>query len=63
MIAPFYIILTKQNVVPDALTRKLMGSLAHVSMRKRSLVREMHNLGDMGVHFEVMDLDVLLSHF
>ncbi|KAK6238940.1 hypothetical protein QUC31_004409 [Theobroma cacao] len=41
----------KANVVVDALSRKSMGSLAHISVDRRSLIRKMHGLGDMGVHF------------
>ncbi|WRX26670.1 Reverse transcriptase domain - like 10 [Theobroma cacao] len=37
----------KANVVADALSRKSMGSLAHISTDRRSLVREIHSLGDI----------------
>ncbi|EOY08599.1 CCHC-type integrase [Theobroma cacao] len=53
----------KANMVADALSQKLMGSLAHISMDKRSLIREMHSLGDMGVHLEVSEANALLVHF
>ncbi|WRX29254.1 Reverse transcriptase domain - like 10 [Theobroma cacao] len=53
----------KANVVADALSRKSMGSLAHISTDRRSLVREIHSLGDIGVHLEVAEIDALLAHF
>ncbi|WRX18655.1 Reverse transcriptase/retrotransposon-derived protein [Theobroma cacao] len=55
--------LSKVNVVADALSRKSMGSLAHISTDRRSLIREMHSLGDMGVHLEVSEANALLAHF
>ena len=33
----------KANVVADALSRKSMGSLGHISLERRPLVRELHN--------------------
>ncbi|WRX14095.1 Reverse transcriptase domain - like 10 [Theobroma cacao] len=53
----------KANVVVDALSRKSMGSLAHISTDRRLLVREIHSLGDIGVHLEVAETDALLAHF
>ncbi|WRX12115.1 Reverse transcriptase/retrotransposon-derived protein [Theobroma cacao] len=53
----------KANVVADALSRKSMGSLEHISTDWRSLIREMHSLGDMGVHLEVSEANTLLAHF
>ncbi|WRX07830.1 Integrase zinc-binding domain - like 2 [Theobroma cacao] len=40
-----------------------MGSLAHISTDRRSLVREIHSLGDIGVHLKVTETDTLLAHF
>ncbi|EOY03318.1 Uncharacterized protein TCM_018216 [Theobroma cacao] len=37
----------KANVVADALSQKSIGSLAHISTDRRSLVREIHSLGDI----------------
>ena len=45
----------KANVVADALSRKSMGSLAHISVHKRSIVKELRDLFDMGVQFEVTE--------
>ncbi|KAK6284672.1 hypothetical protein POUND7_003624 [Theobroma cacao] len=51
------------NVVADALSQKSMGSLAHISIDRRSLVREIYSLGDIGVHLEVAETNALLAHF
>ncbi|XP_017984327.1 PREDICTED: uncharacterized protein LOC108663623 [Theobroma cacao] len=47
----------------DALSRKSMGSLARISVDRRSLIREMQGLGDVAMHFEVSETNVLLAHF
>ena len=39
----------KANVVADALSRKSSGSLAHISIEKRPLVKELHELIDQGL--------------
>ena len=39
----------KANVVADALSRKSMGSLTHISVHKRSIVKELRDLFNMGV--------------
>ncbi|XP_017972518.1 PREDICTED: uncharacterized protein LOC18507117 [Theobroma cacao] len=52
----------KTNVVADALSQKSMGSLAHISTNRRFLIREVHSLGDMGVHLEVLEASALLAH-
>ena len=38
--------LGKVNVIADALSRKSSGSLAHISIERRSLVKELHELID-----------------
>ncbi|XP_017972546.1 PREDICTED: uncharacterized protein LOC108661161 [Theobroma cacao] len=53
----------KANVVVDAFSQKSMGSLAHISTNRRSLIREIHSLGDMSVHLEVSEANALLAHF
>ncbi|XP_017984323.1 PREDICTED: uncharacterized protein LOC108663618 [Theobroma cacao] len=40
-----------------------MGSLAHISTDRGFLIREMHSLGDMGVHLKVSDANALLAYF
>ncbi|XP_017981007.1 PREDICTED: uncharacterized protein LOC108663032 [Theobroma cacao] len=54
---------SKVNVVADALSRKSMGSLAHISIDMRPLIKEMHSLGDVGVHLKVSNANALLAHF
>ncbi|XP_070056970.1 uncharacterized protein [Nicotiana tomentosiformis] len=39
----------KANVVDDALSRRSMGSLAHIEAEKRQLTREIHQLACLGV--------------
>ncbi|WRX28626.1 Reverse transcriptase [Theobroma cacao] len=53
----------KATVIADTLCQKLMGSLAHISTDKRSLIREMYSLGDMGLHLEVSEANALLALF
>ncbi|XP_070041135.1 uncharacterized protein [Nicotiana tomentosiformis] len=40
----------KVNVVADALSRKSMGSLAHLEVYQRPLAKEVHRLASLGVH-------------
>ncbi|XP_070041273.1 uncharacterized protein [Nicotiana tomentosiformis] len=40
----------KANVVADALSRKSMGSLAHLEACQRPLAQEVHELASLGVH-------------
>ena len=54
--------LGKANVVADALSRKLMGSLVHVALTKRPLVEEIHKLEAECVHFELGGSRLLLAH-
>ena len=53
----------KANVVADALSRKSMGSLAHISVHKRSIVKELRDLFNMGVQFEVTESQGLVAQF
>ncbi|XP_075103947.1 uncharacterized protein LOC142178428 [Nicotiana tabacum] len=39
----------KANVVVDALSRRSMGSLAHVEADKRTMIKEVHRLANLGV--------------
>ncbi|XP_075103258.1 uncharacterized protein LOC142177970 [Nicotiana tabacum] len=39
----------KANVVADALSRRSMGSLAHVEADKRTMMKEVHRLASLGV--------------
>ncbi|WRX26278.1 Reverse transcriptase [Theobroma cacao] len=53
--------LDKDNIVANALCYKFMGSLAHISINRRSLVQDMHDLGEMRVQFEVDDIEAFLA--
>ena len=50
-------------MVADALSRKSMGSLAHISVHKRSIVKELRDLFNMGVQFEVIESQGLVAQF
>ena len=52
----------KANVVADALNRKSMGSLAHIAIQKRHMVREMRNYLNEGVVFSITDTWTMLAH-
>ena len=39
----------KANVVADALSRKSVGSLAHISTKRRPIIKELHELIDQGL--------------
>ena len=43
----------KANVVADALSRKSAGSLAHISTKRRPVIREFHELIDQGLQWKV----------
>ncbi|XP_057416627.1 uncharacterized protein LOC130711144 [Lotus japonicus] len=52
----------KANVVADALSRKSMGSLAHLAEVKRPIVKEFQELVDSGVQFELAHSNSLLAN-
>ena len=54
--------LDKANVVADALSRKFMGSLAHIAVQKRHMVLEVRNYLTDGVVFNVTDIGTILAH-
>ena len=43
----------KANVVADALSRKLVGSLTHISTERRLIIKELHELIDQGLQLKV----------
>ena len=43
----------KANVVADALSRKSAGSLAHITTERRPIIKELHELIDMGLQWKV----------
>src|SRR5262249_11996595 len=53
----------KANVVVDALSRKLMGSLYYISIQKKELVKDLNNLFNMRLHLEVSESCVLFTQF
>jgi len=52
----------KANVVVDALSRKSIGSLAHIVEVRRPVVKEFQDLLASGVRFEVASTKSLLTH-
>nr|XP_009788962.1 PREDICTED: uncharacterized protein LOC104236680 [Nicotiana sylvestris] len=51
----------KANVVVDALSKKSMGSLAHIAPAKRLLAKDIQRLEDTGIRFSVGHSEVLLA--
>ncbi|XP_070005896.1 uncharacterized protein [Nicotiana sylvestris] len=51
----------KANVVADALSRKSMGSLAHIAPTKRLLAKDIQRLEDTGIRFSVGNSEALLT--
>ncbi|XP_070025849.1 uncharacterized protein [Nicotiana sylvestris] len=51
----------KANVVADALSRKSMGSLAHIAPAKRLLAKDIQRLEDTGIRFCVGNSEALLA--
>ena len=51
----------KANVVADALSRKSSGSLTHISIERRTVVKELHDLMDQGVFFQISNGVLLAS--
>uniref|UniRef100_A0A1S3ZNN4 Uncharacterized protein n=1 Tax=Nicotiana tabacum TaxID=4097 RepID=A0A1S3ZNN4_TOBAC len=52
----------KANVVADALSRKSMGSLAHLGADQRPLTREVYQLASMGVRISTSDEGKVMVH-
>ena len=53
----------KANVIADALSRKFSGSLAHISIEKRPLIQELHELVDQGLMMKISRSGGLIAHF
>ena len=53
----------KANVVADALSRKSSGSLAHISVERRTLIQEMHKLVDQGLRMKITKSRGLIAQF
>ena len=50
-------------MVADALSRKSSGSLAHISVEKRPLIQELHELMDQGLMMKISRSRGLLAQF
>ncbi|KAK2391132.1 hypothetical protein QL285_064619 [Trifolium repens] len=56
------VVMNMANVVADALSRKSMGSLAHLAERKRPIVKEFQELVESGVQLEIGPSKALLAY-
>ena len=54
--------LGKANIVADALSRKSMGSLAHIAVQKRHMAREVRNCLNDDVVLSVTNIGTMLAH-
>jgi len=45
------------------LSRKSSGSLAHIQEVRRPLIRELHELVDEGVRFDLSEAGAMITHF
>lgn len=54
---------SKANVVADALSRKSIGSLAHIAEIRRPLICELHELEANGISLGICKKGALLAHF
>ena len=48
--------------IADALSRKSMGSLAHIAVQKRHMVQEVRNCLNEGVVLSVTNTETMLAH-
>ena len=53
----------KVNVIADALSKKYMGSLAHIHEMRRPLIKELHRLLDESVNFEIYESRAFFAYF
>ena len=52
----------KANVVADALSRKSMGSLSHVLVYQRPLVKEVREFFNNGVMLSIFEMGEMIAH-
>ena len=52
----------KVNVIADALSRKSMGSLAHIVVQRRQMVREVRNCLNDGVVLNITNIGTMLAY-
>ena len=50
---------SKANVIADTLSRKLAGSFAHISIKRRPIIKELHKLINQGLQFIVIKKCIL----
>jgi len=53
----------RANVVADALSIKSSRSLAHIQEVRRPLIKEMYELVDGGVRFDLSEAGAMIAHF
>ena len=53
----------KANVVADALSRKSMGSLAHIAEQKKEMVKELCKLFNEGLSLEMTETQPMIAQF
>ena len=54
---------SKANVVVGALSRKSMGSLAHVAEQKKEMIKELCKLFSEGLSLEVTETQPMIAQF
>ena len=53
----------KANVVADSLSRLSMDSIAHVEEERKELVKDVHRLSHLGVHFmSILDNGITIQN-
>ena len=53
---------SKANIIADALSRKLVANFAHISIKRRSIIKEPHELIDQGLQLKVTK-ECILTRF
>ena len=53
---------SKANVVTDALCRKSIGSLSHVLIHQRPLVKEVRDCLNEGVMLSIFEIGEMITH-
>ena len=52
----------KANVVADALSRKSLGSLAHIQVERRPIVQELQQVENDGIQLQIAEPGMFLAH-
>ena len=53
----------RANIVANALSKKSLGSLAHIQEVRKPLIKELHELVDEGVRFDLSETRAMIAHF